>query len=153
MGKNFQRKARLVADGHRISTPSTMTYSSVVFRDSVRICLTLAALSDLKVLSCDIQNAFLTAPNKEKVYIIAGPEFGAEASQIMIVTRALYGLRSAGASFRSFLADHFREMGFTPSKADHDVWMRPSVRPTTDGKGFQYWEYILAYVDDGCTMH
>ena len=148
MGENFQRKARLVADGHKTATTSAMTYSFVVSRDSVRICLTLAALNNLKVLSCDIQNAYLTAPNKEKHYTVAGPEFGAEASQLMIVTRALYGLRTAGASFRSFLADKFRQMGFSPSKADPDVWMRPATRIATNGDQFLYWEYILAYVDD-----
>ena len=154
MGENFRRKARLVADGHKTSSPSAMTYSSVVSRDSVRICLTLAALNGLKVLSCDIQNAYLTAPNKEKVYTFAGPEFGAESGQLMIVTRALYGLRTAGASFRSFFADKFRDMGFLPSTADPDVWMRPSIRPATNGEDFLYWEYILAYVDDVlCISH
>ena len=66
----------------------------------------------------------------------------------MIVTRALYGLRSAGASFRSFLGDHFRTMGFKPSKADPDVWMRPTSGKLANGATFKYWEYLLAYVDD-----
>jgi hypothetical protein len=41
---------RLVADGHKTDAPaSTITYSSVVSRDSVRIALTIAALNDLDV--------------------------------------------------------------------------------------------------------
>ena len=60
-GENFRRKARLVAGGHMTETPATLTYSSVVSRDSVQIALTLAALNDLQVMSCDIQNAYLTA--------------------------------------------------------------------------------------------
>ena len=67
MSENFRRKARLVADGHKTNTPSTMTYRSVNSNDSIRICLLIAALNDLDVLSADIQNAYLTAPNKEKV--------------------------------------------------------------------------------------
>ena len=39
MGENFRRKARLVADGHRTIVPASSTYSTVVSRDSVRICL------------------------------------------------------------------------------------------------------------------
>ena len=144
MGENFCRKARMVAGGHKTTTPSTITYSSVVSRDSVRICLTLAALNDLDVLSCDIQNAFLTAPCREKIYTTAGPEFGSEAGQTMLVVRALYGLKSAGASFRSFLGDAFYDLGFVPSKADPDVWMRPAINKN----GLNCWEYILAYVDD-----
>ena len=56
--------------------PKDMTYSSVVTRNSIRIAFTLAALNDLDVLSTDVQNAYLNAPMKEKVYMMAGPEFG-----------------------------------------------------------------------------
>ena len=37
LGKNFRRTARLVADSHLTKTPSLVTYSSVVTRDSVRV--------------------------------------------------------------------------------------------------------------------
>ena len=60
-GENFHHKAQLVAGGHMTETPATLMYSSVVSRDSVRIALTVAALNDLQVMSCDIQNAYLTA--------------------------------------------------------------------------------------------
>ena len=144
MGENFRRKARLVAEGHKTSTPASITYSSVVSRDSVRIALTIAALNECKVLACDIMNAYLTAPCREKFWCRAGPEFGSESGKIFIITRALYGLKSSGAAFRSFLAEHLHDIGFKPSLADPDVWMRPAVR----GDGFKYWEYILCYVDD-----
>jgi hypothetical protein len=35
-------------------------------------------------------------------------------------------------------------MEFKPSLADPDVWMHPAVK----NNGFQYYEYILVYVDD-----
>ena len=54
MGKNFRRKAQIVADGHNTKTLVGMTYSSVVSRDSFRIALTQAALNDLDVLVYDI---------------------------------------------------------------------------------------------------
>ena len=41
-------------------------------------------------------------------------------------------------------------MGFIPSLADPDVWMRPAVKEDS----FKYWEYILAYVDNVlCISH
>ena len=144
MGENFRRKARLVADGHKTSTPATITYSSVVSRDIIRIALTIAALNGLEILACDILNAYLTAPCREKFYCVAGPEFGSDRGKTMLVTRALYGLKSSGAAFRSFLADHLHDMGFRSSFADPDVWMRPAVKDD----GFKYWEYVLCYVDD-----
>ena len=113
-------------------------------RESVRICLTIAALNDLDILAADIENAYLTAPCREKCWLKAGPEFGSDEGKIMIVTRALYGLKSSGAAFRSFLAERLDEIGFTPSEADPDVWLRRSVKP--DGE--KYYEYILCYVDD-----
>ena len=44
MGENFKRKARMIAGGHKIITPSSVS------RDSVRIALTISALNNLKVL-------------------------------------------------------------------------------------------------------
>ena len=106
MGENFRRKARFVAGGHTTEVPdSVITYSSVVSRDSVRIALTIAALNDLKIMACDIQNAYLTADCREKIWTVGGPEFGSEAGTIFLVKKALYGLKSAGAAFRSLLAD------------------------------------------------
>ena len=61
LGDNFRRKARLVGGGHTTTAPDSITYSSVVSRDSVRIALTIAALNDLEILACDIQNTYLTA--------------------------------------------------------------------------------------------
>ena len=144
LGENFRRKARLVADGHKTQPPASVTYSSVVSRDSVRICLLIAALNDLVILSGDIENAYLTAPCREKVWTIGGPEFGSLEGQAFIVVKALYGLKSSGAAFRSHLAERLDEIGFKSSIADPDVWLRPAVKP--DGQ--QYYEYLLVYVDD-----
>ena len=144
MGENFRRKARMVAGGHMTEAPAILTYSSVVSRDSVRIALTIAALNDLKVLSCDIQNAYLTAKCREKIWTIAGPEFGSDQGKIMIIVRALYGLKSSGAAFRAHLAETLHDLGYKPTKADPDVYIRPAVKPD----GFKYYEYVLCYVDD-----
>ena len=103
--ENFCRKARMVAGSYKSVTPSVLTYSSVLSRDSVRILLTIHALNDLDVKACDIQNAYLTTLNREKMYTITGDEFGPEAREIMIITRALYGLKSSGAEFRAHLAE------------------------------------------------
>ena len=99
-GENFRRKARLVAEGHMTETPATLTYSSVMSRDSVRIALMIVALKDLQVMSCDIQNVYLKADYREKIWTYAGPEFGSEQGSIMFVRKALYGLKSSGAAFR-----------------------------------------------------
>ncbi len=73
---DFTRKARFVAGGHMTDPPTEITYSTVVSRDSVRIGFLIAALNDLDLVAADIGNAYLQAETKEKIYAIAGPEFG-----------------------------------------------------------------------------
>ena len=148
MGENFRRKARFVAGGHTTEVPSSLTYASVVSRDSVRIALTIAALNDLRVMACDIQNVYLTVDCRENIWTRAGPEFGSEAGTIFIVKKALYGLKSAGAAFRALLAETLYDMGFNPTRADPDVWIRPAVK----SDGFKYYELVLCYVDDVLAM-
>lgn len=144
MGENFCRKARLVADGHKTEPPAAITYSTVVSRDSVRICLLIATLNDLDIQSADIENAYLTAPCHEKCWTMAGPKFGSDAGQPFIIAKALYGLKSSGAAFRAFLAETLDNIGFKSTEADPDVWIRPAIK--ADGQ--EYYEYMLVYVDD-----
>ncbi len=122
--EDFKRKARLVAGGHRTGAPATITYASFVSRETVRIALMLAALNDLQVKAGDVLNAYITAPVKEKVWTVLGPEFGPDAGKNAIIVRALYGLKSAGAAFRAHLASFMRQMAYTSCKVDPDLWYK-----------------------------
>jgi hypothetical protein len=146
----FKRKAREVADGHLTDPPATLTYASVVSRDTVRIALTMAALHDIEVKTADIQNAYLTAPCTEKVAVVCGPEFGIRQGETALVVRALYGLKSSGAAFRNHLASCMKHLGYKQCPADADLWMKPMVRPED---GFKYYAYVLLYVDDALVIH
>ncbi len=142
---DFTREARFVAGGHMTDPPSDITYLSVVSQDSVRIAFLLAALKKVDILAMDIGNAYLNASPREKVYTTAGPEFGAELEgKPVLIIRALYGLKSSGAAWRSHLANTLHNLGFTSSLADPDVWLRAASK----SDGFQYYEYMLVYVDD-----
>jgi hypothetical protein len=122
----------------------SLTYSSVVSRDSVRIAFLLATLLDVNVMSCDISNAYLNAPCREKIWFVAGPEFGSRHGQVVKILRALYGLKSSGASWRSVLKQVIiDDLGFEPTIADPDAYRRRTVHP----RGFEYWELLLVYVD------
>jgi hypothetical protein len=141
---DFTRKARFVADGNLTETPASMTYSSVVSRDSVRILFTIAALNELDIFACDVNNAYLNAPCREKIWFEGGPECGEDRGKVLVVVRALYGLKSAGASWWRMMCDSLLEMGYSQSLADPNVYMRETVNK--DGE--VCWEYILCYVDD-----
>ena len=113
--ENFGRKAWLVAGGHTTEAPATLTYLSVVSRDSACITLTVAALNELEVMACDIQNAYLTTDCREKIWTRADPEFRSEAGTIMFICKALYSLRSSGAAFRGHPVETLYDIGFVPT--------------------------------------
>ena len=122
----FTRKARLVADGHKTRPPSSITYSSVVSRDSVRIGLTLASLNSLDVSAYDIGNAYLNATCREKLWTVAGPEFGSGKGSVMII------------------AETMEALGYRSTQADPDVCIKQACKRN----GEPYCKYMLIYVDD-----
>jgi len=144
MHGDLTQKARFVAGGHTTDSPTSSTYSSVVSRESVWIAFLIAALNDLQVFAADIGNAYLNAPCREKIWTCAGKEFGSDEGSVMIIVRALYGLKTSGAAWRATFAQTLVEMGYVSSKVDPDVWLRKAMR--TDGH--HYYEMLLIYVDD-----
>jgi hypothetical protein len=118
---DFTRKARFVAGGHTTDTPGSITYSSVVSRDSVRLAFLVAGLNDLDVLAGDVTNAYLNAKCREKIWFEGGIETGEDKGKVLIVTRALYGLKSSGAAWRADLAATLRDLKFTSTQADPEL--------------------------------
>jgi len=141
---DFTRKA-YVAGGHWTDAPPQLTYSSVVTRDSVRIGFLIAALNGLDILGADIGNAYLQAPVREKVHTTAGPEFGPNnIGKTALVATAMYCLNISGTAWHAKFSETLWSMEFKPSYTDPDVWMRPA----TNVDGFEYYKYILVYVND-----
>jgi hypothetical protein len=59
-----------------MGVPSVPMFASVISRESVQIALIIAALNDLDILSSNVQNAYITAPNSEQIWMQCGIEFG-----------------------------------------------------------------------------
>ena len=134
-----RHKARLVADGHLTDVPLDSVYSGLVSLRGLRIVLFLAELNNLELCATDIENAYLEAVTKEKVCIIAGPEFCDLEGHLLLIHKALYGLRTSGQRWHDRFSICLRDMGFSPSKAEPDIWMRPND---------DVYEYVAVYVDD-----
>jgi hypothetical protein len=76
--------------------------------------------------------------------MIAGPEFGEELDgHVLVISRALYGLRTSGTRWHERFAETLRLEGFAPCRADPDLWMRDAG---------DVYEYICVYVDDLLVM-
>ena len=140
----LQRKCRLVCGGHKTGNPDCQTYASVVSRESVRIAFMLAALNGLELLGADCEGAYLNAPSRERLCTKCGLEFGEYAGRWAIIRRALYGSKSAAASWRAEISRVIEGLGFKMCRADNDVWYRPAV----NNQGKDVYEYILVYSDD-----
>jgi hypothetical protein len=71
-----------------------------------------------------VQIAYVQATSLVKYFAVAGDEFGDDKGKTALIARALYGLKSLGASWRAHIAHTLTDMNFTPSHGDPDVWMR-----------------------------
>ena len=135
-----RRRARLVANGKvTIGPPEEDVWSGVVNTDSVRTAMFLAMLNGMKILAADISSAYLMADTKEKMFTKLGPEFGDWAGKTALIRKALYGLIGSCAQFHRHLCAELAKLGFKPSRADPDLWMRDAG---------DHYEYIAKYIDD-----
>ena len=132
-------KARLVAGGHLTDEPDDSVYSSVVSLRDLRLAIFIGELNGLDVWGADVGNAYLESFTKELLYVVAGPEFGPLEGSILVIKKALYGLRSSGLRWHERFADTLRDLSFKQCKACPDVWMRNMK---------DHYEYIAVYVDD-----
>ena len=105
------------------------------------MCLFIGELDGMEPWATDMRNAYLKARTSEKVYIRAGTEFGDLEVHLLIIFKALYGLKLSGKAFGQLLQECFLDLGFVPSLAKASIYMRKC--PTND-----YYEYIATYVDD-----
>jgi hypothetical protein len=134
-----RHKARLVADGHLTDVPVDSVYSGVVSLRGLRMLIFLAELNGLETWATDIGNAYLEAKTSELVFIVAGPEFGERQGHVLVIHKALYGLRSSGLRWHEKFSAVMRAIGFQPCKMEPDIWLRRN--------GNKY-EYVAVYVDD-----
>ena len=72
MDVKFTRKEILMDDGHKTAPPPSITYSSVVSKESVRIEFLLTSLNELDIFVCDIGNAYLNDKHIEKLWKESG---------------------------------------------------------------------------------
>ena len=80
-------------------------------------------MNNMKVWGAGIGNAYLEAVTKEKLYIVAGPEFEDLQGHILVIYKAHYGLKSSGVRWAQRIHDIMLDMDFTPCKADPCVWI------------------------------
>jgi shikimate kinase len=73
-------------------------------------------LNNLEHVAADVGNAYLNADCREKIWFIAGPEFGTKKGKVLIIFKALYGLKSSSAAWRALFSSMLHKLGYVPSK-------------------------------------
>ena len=72
---------------------------------SVQMINLIAMANKLEVICCDVGNACVNSYTQEKVFTIAGPEFGCKwAGKHLIIVKALYGMGTSAERWRSHFA-------------------------------------------------
>ena len=59
--------------------------SSMISLDLIKFLFLAADLQELKATAADVASAYIQAYTREKVYAIAGPEFGPIAGHVLLV--------------------------------------------------------------------
>ena len=90
-------KAKLVADGHLIRQPVETIYSGGVSLKSLHLVMLLSELNQLELWGAGIEDAYIEACTKEKLFLVAHPKFDELGGHIMVMYKALFGTRTAGA--------------------------------------------------------
>ena len=136
---DLRRRARLVGGGNHTQLEKEETYSGVVGTDTVRWAMFIGEMNGLSCCAGDIGSAYLHSITRERIFIVAGPEFGELEGRCFIIYKALYGLRTSAARWHEHLSKKLRELGFRPSKADSNLWIKDMG---------DHYEMIATFVDD-----
>jgi hypothetical protein len=104
-----QCKARLVACGHMVEPRGINSQSLVVKGISIQMLDLIAHCEGLKTLCGYVGNALITADCLEKIYSIAGLEFGEQEDSVMLLAKANYSLRLSSHAFHATFANSMAE--------------------------------------------
>ena len=97
MDGKFTHKARFFASVHRTDPHASITYSRVISIDSVRLDFTITDINYIDIWAYGIGNTYLNEKLREKIWMKASTEFENDKGKVMIVIRAMYGLKSSGS--------------------------------------------------------
>lgn len=111
-------KARLVVRGDQQQKATVEeTYASTLAGRSFRTLLAIAAKFDLEMLQFDAVNAFVNAKLPSEVFMRMPPGYrdAQNAGKILVLQKALYGLRIAPLLWQKELGGTLTTLGFKPT--------------------------------------
>ncbi|CAI7846320.1 unnamed protein product, partial [Closterium sp. NIES-53] len=114
-------------------------FAPVVKPTTLRTLLAGAAIKGWVVKQMDVTTAFLNGVLEEEIFMAQPEGFDDGSGRVLRLEKALYGLKQASRQWYLKLRGVLEEIGFTPSSADHSLFML--------GEGEQR-SFMVVYVDD-----
>ncbi|CAI7932653.1 unnamed protein product [Closterium sp. NIES-54] len=139
---NIERyKSSIVAKGYKQKEKVDYKelFSPVVKRTTLRTLLVGATIKGWVVKQIDVTTAFLNSVLEEEIFMAQPEGFDDDSGRVLKPKKALYGLKQAPGQWYLKLRGVLEEIGFTPSTADHSLFML--------GEGEQR-SFRVFYVDD-----
>ncbi|CAI7881681.1 unnamed protein product [Closterium sp. NIES-53] len=140
-GKIERYKSRLVAKGYqqKEKVDYKELFAPVVKPTTLRTLLAGAAIKGWVVKQMNVTTAFLNGVLEEEIFMAQPEGFDDGSGRVLRLKKALYGLKQAPRQWYLKLRGVLEEIGFTPSTADHSLFML--------GEGEQR-SFMVVYVDD-----
>ena len=124
--KDLLHNSRLVGGGNIVDFTEHTKYSYTIKYLSVRLMILIDLKNGLGLVAGDIGNALCRAPCAENIWSCYGAEFGPRCGAAVVLKWDLYVLKTESNSFHKYYGDFLRDLGFTPSRADQDLWILKS---------------------------
>ncbi|CAI7741171.1 unnamed protein product [Closterium sp. NIES-54] len=140
-GKIERYKSRLVAKGYqqKEKVEYKELFAPVVKPTTLRTLLAGAAIKGWVVKQMDVTTAFLNGILEEEIFMAQREGFDDGSGRVWKLKKVLYGLKQAPRQWYLKLREVLEEIGFTPSSANHSLFML--------GEGEQR-NFMVVYVDD-----
>ncbi|CAI7864557.1 unnamed protein product [Closterium sp. NIES-53] len=139
--KAMESELKIVAQGYqqKEKVDYKELFAPVVKPTTLRILLAGAAIKGWVVKQMDVTTAFLSDVLEEEIFMAQPEGFDDGSGRVLRLKNALYGLKQAPRQWYLKLRGVLEEIGFTPSTADHSLFML--------GEGEQR-SFMVVYVDD-----
>ncbi|CAI7833788.1 unnamed protein product [Closterium sp. NIES-53] len=139
-GKIERYNSRLVAKGYQQKEVDYKElFSPLVKPTMLRTLLAGSAIKGWVVKQMDVTTAYLNGILEEEIFMAQPEGFDDGSGRVWKLKKALYGLKQAPRQWYLKLRKVLEEIGFTPSSADHSLFML--------GEGEQR-SFMVVYVDD-----
>ncbi|CAI7870132.1 unnamed protein product [Closterium sp. NIES-53] len=134
-------KSRLVAKGYqqKEKVHYKELFAPVVKPTTLRTLLAGAAIKGWVVKQMDVTTAFLNGVIEEEIFMVQPEGFDDGNGRVLKLKKALYGLKQAPRQWCLKLRGVLEEIGFTPSTADHLLFMLGEAEQRS---------FMVVYVDD-----